>query len=196
VADAASVTGWVLSGGEGRRMGGQDKGLLPWQGHAMAWQVAQRLTPQVTTLSINANRHLDQYRAWPWTVTPDQPELPTHFGPLVGILTGLRHAQTPWLQLAPCDSPQLPTDLVTRLLTAALEANVDVAVPFTVDADQTERHHWTSALIRVSLADSLAQAVAQSRAQVRLWMTQQRWTSVCFARDDEFANINTPGDLA
>ncbi|HRH29555.1 MAG TPA: NTP transferase domain-containing protein, partial [Aquabacterium sp.] len=155
-----------------------------------------RLSPQVATLSINANRHLDQYCAWPWPVTPDQPELPTHFGPLVGILTGLRQAQTPWLQLAPCDSPQLPADLVARLLQAALEADADVAVPVTLDADQTERHHWTSALIRVSLVDSLAQAVAEERPQVRRWMTQQRWTGVCFARDGEFANINTPGDLA
>lgn len=162
----------------------------------MAWHVAQRLSPQVAALSINANRHLDQYRAWPWPVTPDLPELPAHFGPLVGILTGLRHAQTPWLQLVPCDSPQLPNDLVTRLLIAALDADADVAVPFTLDTDLTERHHWTSALIRVNLADSLSQAVAQERPQVRGWMTQHRWTSVCFARDGEFANINTPGDLA
>jgi molybdopterin-guanine dinucleotide biosynthesis protein A len=194
--DTPLVTGWVLSGGEGRRMGGQDKGLIPWQGHPMAWQVAQRLSPQVASLSINANRHLDQYRAWPWQVCPDQAELPTHFGPLVGILTGLRQARTPWLQLAPCDSPRLPTDLVARLLDAALTSGVDVAVPVTLDADQTERHHWTSALIRVTLADNLAQAVALGRPQVRGWMTQQHWTGVCFARDGEFANINTPGDLA
>lgn len=190
------VDAWLLSGGEGRRMGGQDKGLLHLRGQAMAWQVAQALSPQVRQLSINANRHLDQYRQWPWPVMPDDTDLPTRSGPLVGILTGLRHTSADWLQLAPCDSPLLPDDLVRQLHDAALAHGADIAVPWTRDdLSGDARHHWTTALLARRTLPSLEWAVRSGERRVHRWMTQQRWIGVCFAASAAFANINTPETL-
>lgn len=190
------IDAWLLSGGEGRRMGGQDKGLMRRHGQAMAWQVAQALTPQVRQLRINANRHLDTYGQWPWPVVPDDADLPRLSGPLIGILTGLRHTRCDWLQLAPCDSPDLPTDLVARLHAAALEHKAEIAVPLTRDDTTGEdRHHWTTALIARQTLPSLEQAVQEGERRVHRWMTQRRWIGVCFAPSAAFTNINTPETL-
>lgn len=178
-------------------MGGQDKGLLPWQGQPMAWRVAQSLAPQVRTVCVNANRHLDQYGQWPWPVVPDDADLPQAFGPLSGILTGLRHTLADWLQVVPCDTPMLPPNLVERLMAQALTQGVDIAVPMSSQVHaEAERHHWTAALIRRTLLPSLEQAVSAGHPRVRDWVTQARWTSVSFGQTDAFKNFNHPGDMA
>jgi molybdenum cofactor guanylyltransferase len=186
----------VLSGGQGSRMGGVDKGLMLWQGFPLAWQVASRLEPQVEQLQINANRHQRQYAAWPWCVRPDDPDLPQAFGPLVGMLTGLRQTRSQWLLTVPCDTPRIPPDLALRLLSQAQAAGADIAVPVTHEDGESPRHHWTCALIRRQLLPTLEAAVASGNARVRDWVTHQHWTGVSFRAADAFQNINHPGDLA
>lgn len=192
----AQIEGWVLSGGQGIRMGGLDKGLMPWQGQPLALQVASRLELQVTRLQVNANRHQSQYAAWPWAVRPDDTDLPQAFGPLAGMLTGLRHCQAEWLLTVPCDTPRIPADLAVRLLAQAQVAGADVAVPLTRAEGDEPRHHWTCALIRRQLLPTLEAAVARGDARVRDWITHQRWTGVSFEGTDAFQNFNRPGDLA
>jgi len=173
-------------------MGGINKGLQPWRGQPLVWHVARRLAPQVGTLTLNANRDIEAHTALGWPCQPDDPELPPHQGPIVGLLTGLRHARTPWLQLAPCDSPQLPADLVERLRRAALEAGADIAVPVTPDGDaRGPRHHWTTALVKTDLAAALHAALQTGERRMRGWMTQTHWIGVSFADPVAFLNINT-----
>jgi molybdopterin-guanine dinucleotide biosynthesis protein A len=192
----SQIEGWVLSGGLGSRMGGSDKGLMVWQGHPLAWHVASRLAPQVGQLQVNANRHHSQYAAWPWRVRPDDADLPQAFGPLAGMLTGLRHCQAEWLLTVSCDTPRIPTDLAVRLLTQAQVANADIAVPLTQFEGEEPRHHWTCALIRRQLLPTLEAAVTRGDARVRDWITHQRWTGVSFPEANAFQNFNQPGDLA
>jgi len=192
-----TIDGWVLSGGQGSRMGGVDKGLLPWQGLPLAWHVAQRLEPQVRQVQVNANRHMSQYAAWPRATRPDDADLPPAFGPLAGMLTGLRHCQGDWLLTVPCDTPKLPSDLAMRLLAQARLVRADIAVPVTLaEGEGSPRHHWTCALIRRELLPTLEEAVGRSQARVRHWITQQRWTGVSFEAADAFQNFNHLGDLA
>lgn len=192
----SQIEGWVLSGGQGSRMGGLDKGLLAWQGFALAWHVASRLEPQVGQLQVNANRHHSQYAAWPWSVRPDDADLPQAFGPLAGMLTGLRHCQAEWLLTVPCDTPRIPADLAVRLLAQAQVTGADIAVPLTQSEGDAHRHHWTCALIRRQLLPTLEAAVARGDARVRDWITHQHWTGVSFEGTDAFQNFNQPGDLA
>lgn len=193
------VNGWVLCGGESRRMGGQDKGLIDWQGHPLAWHVASTLALQVSQATLNANRHLDTYRNWPWPVCPDNPALPAQGGPMIGLLTGLQKASTHWLQLAPCDTPMLPSDLVKRLLAAAEQTRSTVVVPVTRhQGGGVLYHHWTAALVACHGMDDLAKAVERGERKLGQWMTRQRWAAVLF--DDThvagaFKNMNTPQDL-
>lgn len=173
-------------------MGGVNKGLQPWQGQPLVWHVARRLAPQVRTLTLNANRDIEAHEALGWPCRPDDADLPSNQGPIVGLLTGLRHAQAPWLQLAPCDSPRLPDDLVERLREAATAADADIAVPVTPDADaHGPRHHWSTALVRSRRVSDLHAALQSGERRMRGWMTQQRWIGVSFADPAAFLNINT-----
>jgi molybdopterin-guanine dinucleotide biosynthesis protein A len=136
----AGVTGLVLAGGRGRRLGGADKGLLALHGRPLVVHVRDRLSPQVQALLISANRHAADYAALGVPVLGDaaaglppaadgQPR-----GPLAGMLAGLRHAPTPWLACVPTDAPALPADLVQRLAQAAAQAGAHAALAVTPGA--------------------------------------------------------------
>ncbi|MDH4289863.1 MAG: molybdenum cofactor guanylyltransferase, partial [Aquincola sp.] len=105
----ADITGLVLAGGRGSRMGGVDKGLQNHRGLPLAMQALLRLQPQVGHLMVNANRNLGAYEAFGAPVWPDPIE--GYAGPLVGFLAGLEHCETPWLVTVPCDTPDFPTEL-------------------------------------------------------------------------------------
>jgi molybdopterin-guanine dinucleotide biosynthesis protein A len=190
----------LLAGGEGRRMGGRDKGLVDWQGQPLALHVLHRLAPQGHSLMISANRHADAYAAlarqahaqsdMPAQVFADDPDLPPRSGPMAGMLSALRRLDGDWLQFVPCDSPRLPHDLAARLLDAATRAQADIAVPQTEDGPDAPRPHWVCALIHRNTLPSLLSAFAQGERKVSRWVCAQRWTSVFFDDQDAFTNIN------
>ena len=123
------VSGIVLAGGRGSRMGGVDKGLQPLRGMPMvAWAIA-RLKPQVDEIVINANQNLELYAAFGFRVVPD--EIGGFAGPLAGLHAGLSAATHPLAATVPCDSPFLPADLVSRLKNALKEKDLAVARPAT-----------------------------------------------------------------
>ncbi len=192
----------LLAGGEGRRMGGQDKGLVHWCGAPMAQAVLQRMAPQASSVCISANRNAQAYaELWhagvaapPDAEAPvwaDAPDLPPRSGPLAGMLTALRQMQGEWMQFVPCDSPRLPTDLIARLLDAALAADADIVVPQTLDEPDTPRQHWVCALAHRRALPSLEAQFAQGERKVSRWMGTRPWRSVFFEDADAFANINT-----
>src|SRR5947209_14549865 len=119
------ITGLVLAGGRGSRMGGVDKGLQPHRGMPLAMQALLRLAPQVGALMINANRNLGAYESMGVPVWPDA--LPDYAGPLAGFLAGLERCETPYLVTVPCDSPLFPPDLVERLLAALERDDAEIA---------------------------------------------------------------------
>ena len=114
-----NITGLVLAGGRGSRMGGVDKGLQNYRGMALALHALLRLQPQVGTVMINANRNLGAYEAMGVPVWPDA--MPDYPGPLAGLLTGLERCETPYLVSVPCDTPNFPLDLVARLSAALVQ---------------------------------------------------------------------------
>ncbi len=125
--DPRHITGLVLAGGQGMRMGGIDKGLqpLPGSGRPLALHALERLAPQVGEVMLSANRHLAEYRAWGAPVWPD---VLAGRGPLGGLHAGLSRARTPWVAMVPCDAPRFPIDLVARLAAAASATGAPAAV--------------------------------------------------------------------
>jgi molybdopterin molybdotransferase len=103
--NTASISGLVLAGGRGTRMGSVDKGLQPFGGATMVAHVLERLRPQVASVAINANQNLDAYQAFGVPVWPD--DTPGYAGPLAGLEAGLRRCGTGYLLAVPCDSPFL-----------------------------------------------------------------------------------------
>jgi molybdopterin-guanine dinucleotide biosynthesis protein A len=195
------ITGLVLAGGRGARMGGVDKGLQVFHGLPLAQHALQRLRPQVGALMVNANRNLEQYRALGAPVWPDS--LADYAGPLAGFLTGLQHCQTPYLVTVPCDSPLFPLDLVARLAAALAAAQADVAMVSALEADAQgnvqARAQPVFCLLRSSLKDSLLAFTQQGGRKIDTWTAQHRTVLVPFdaPQDDPaaFFNANTLAEL-
>ncbi|MEX8504840.1 molybdenum cofactor guanylyltransferase MobA [Leptothrix ochracea] len=188
-----NITGLVLAGGEGRRMGGVDKGLQLWHGQPLAQRACQRLQPQVGSLLISANRHLDVYGAWGWPVIVDERvDGRLDFqGPLAGLLAGLRHAQTPWLVSVPCDVPLFPTDLVAHLAQHASPHTPDTVIM----ARSPERIHPVFCLLPTALAQDLQNFLDRGERQVQRWMRRHATIEVGFEPPDCFRNLNVCDDL-
>lgn len=184
------VTGCILAGGQGRRFGGVDKGLLMLDRRALVEHTAARLGPQVDELVINANRNLERYRALGATVLSDA--VADYAGPLAGCLAALRHATTTHVMIVPCDSPFIPRDLVARLLQARASRIPEIRVVRCNDRVQP-----VFALIETALAPSLAAYLAAGERKIDRWFAQHRLLEVEFEADAAaFMNVNSPTDLA
>ena len=189
----AEITGIVLAGGRGSRMGGVDKGLQDHRGVPLALHALRRLLPQVGVAMISANRHLDAYRAFGVPVWPDA--LPDHPGPLAGFLAGLEHCNTPWLLTVPCDTPDWPADLVERLTEAAVRADAEIALPTVREADGRWRRQPAFCLLHGTLRDSLADYLHEGGRKIGDWATRHRSIEVPFPDARAFHNLNTLAEL-
>ncbi len=193
----AQITGVVLAGGRGARMGGVDKGLQLFDGIAMALHALRRLQPQVGASMLNANRHLDQYQAFGVPVHADA--LPDYAGPLAGFITALQHCTTAYLVTVPCDSPLFPTDLVARLAQALTRANADIAMASARERNDQGTLEWRSqpvfCLLPVRLLTSLNAYVAGGGRKIDAWTAQHTTVLVPFDAPRAFANANTPEQL-
>ncbi|HRO35901.1 molybdenum cofactor guanylyltransferase MobA [Thauera sp.] len=184
------ITGVLLAGGQGSRMGGVDKGLVELAGQPMAAHALARLAPQVDELIINANQNLAAWEAFGHPVFGD--DIGAFAGPLAGLHAALVRARHPLVVTAPCDSPFLPADLVERLA-AALHANdAQLAVAKTFD-----QPHPVFCLCRRDLAAHLGAFLASGGRKIDRWYGSLNVVEVGF--DDEeaaFRNINTRDELA
>jgi molybdopterin-guanine dinucleotide biosynthesis protein A len=183
------VTGLVLAGGQGRRMGGVDKGLQVLSGKPMIAHVLARLGPQVDEILINANRNVTEYMALGHAVIPDA--IGGYAGPLAGLHVGLTHAAHPLVATVPCDSPFLPHDLVARLSSALSDNAADIAVARTF-----EQPHPVFALVRRSVLPHLTQFLQEGGRKIDAWYATLQAIEVAFDdQADAFRNINTADEL-
>ncbi len=186
--DSADVTGAILAGGEGRRLGGRDKGLVPLAGQPLISHVCASLEGQVGKILVCANRNLAQYAAF---ATPCSDRKPGFHGPLAGIDSALADCTTPWLLTVPVDCPQPPADLARRLYFAASAADTRAAV-----AHDGSRRQPLFAVYRCELAASAGLALA---GDWPVW----RWQDECGAVEVDFSdvplaflNLNTDQDFS
>ena len=191
------VTGLVLAGGRGSRMGGTDKGLQNFRGIPLALHALLRLQPQVGEVLINANRNLSAYESFGAAVWPDA--LPDFAGPLAGFLAGLEQCHTPWLVTVPCDTPLFPQDLVLRLAAAAELQHAEIAMASGPEEDGTVRTQPVFCLLRRELMESLVRFTQGGGRKIDAWTAQHRTVLVPFDQpgDDPraFRNANTLAEL-
>ncbi len=188
------ITGLILAGGQGRRMGGQDKGLMLASGRPLVHWTLERIRPQVANVGISANRHLSDYQRLNIPVWPDT--TPDFDGPLAGIATGLAHCRTPYLAVVPCDAPCFPVDLVFRLAQGLAQAQAQAAVVCTPDKHaNAQSMQPVFCLLHHSLRSSLQTFLAKGGRGVGQWMRQQALALVPFEDDQDFVGANTPQEL-
>jgi molybdopterin-guanine dinucleotide biosynthesis protein A len=186
------ITGLILAGGRGTRMGHVDKGLQNFRGAPMALHVMLRLQPQVGELMINANQNLAPYESFGVPVWPD--EMQGYAGPLAGMQTGLIHCTTEYMVTAPCDSPFLPTDLVARLADRLVDAGADLAVAVT-GAGAARQVHPVFCLMKTSLLQHLSEYLRDGGRKIDAWYASLNTVEVDFADEAAFRNINTIAEL-
>jgi len=188
--DTPRITGLILAGGQGRRMGGVDKGLQRLRGKPMIAWVLERLAPQVTEVIINANQNQAEYARLGCRVIGD--EIGGFAGPLAGLHAGLKANVHPFLMTVPCDSPFLPLDLAMRLHAALIANHADLAVAKTGD-----QPHPVFSLVRESLAGHLTAFLRGGGRKIDAWYASLKVVEVSFDdQPDAFSNINTPEELA
>ena len=187
------ITGLILAGGRGSRMGGVDKGLQNFQGAPLALHALMRLAPQVGAVMLNANRNLSAYEALEVPVVPDT--TPDFAGPLAGMLTGLENCETPWMVTVPCDSPLFPLDLVERLAQAAVQAGAELAMATAPEADGQRRPQPVFCLMHIDCLDSLVTFLNGGGRKIDQWTATRRSVMVDFDDAREFRNANTLEEL-
>ena len=190
--DPNDITGLILAGGRGSRMGGVDKGLQTHHGVPLALHALLRLSPQVGQVLINANRNLGAYEAMGASVWPDA--LPDYAGPLAGFLAGLEHCETPYMVTVPCDSPLFPLDLVERLAHALDVEDAEIAMAATREGN-TLQVQPVFCLMKTSLMESLIRFTQGGQRKIDRWTAQHRCVEVPFDDPLAFANANTPAEL-
>jgi molybdopterin-guanine dinucleotide biosynthesis protein A len=184
------ITGVVLAGGQGSRMGGVDKGLQPFRGRPMVAHAIERLRPQVDELLVNANRNPEAYAGFGHAVISD--EIEGFAGPLAGFERGLAHAKGRLVVTVPCDSPFLPPDLVARLRAGLETDEADIAVARTGD-----QAHPVFCLMRREVHASLQRFLSSGQRKIDRWYAELRVAEVAFDDEaDAFLNINTREELA
>jgi molybdenum cofactor guanylyltransferase len=195
------ITGLILAGGRGSRMGGVDKGLQNFNGIPLALHTLMRLGPQVESVMVNANRNLSAYESFGAAVWPDASA--DFAGPLSGFLVGLERAETPYVLTVPCDTPRLPLDLAQRLADALIRADADIAMAAAPEAQadgRTEiRTQPVFCLLKIELSESLVKFTHAGGRKIDAWTAQHTTVVVPFdaPTDDPlaFANVNTLSEL-
>ncbi len=187
---AAAITGCILAGGIGRRLGGIDKGLVSLAGRPLIAHVIERFAPQVGHLMLSVNRNHDIYRQYCPRLVNDT--VSDAAGPLAGIAAALQAVDTAWLAIVPCDCPFLPVTLVASLRDALASHDAEIAVARTADGLQP-----VFAVIASRLAPSLLDFLANGDRKTDAWYARHKLVEVdCESERSGFMNINTPADLA
>ena len=199
------VTGVILAGGRGSRMGGVDKGLQNFRGMPMAMYTMLRLAPQVGEVMINANRNLAAYESFGVPVWPDS--ISDYAGPLAGFLTALEHCETDYLLTVPCDTPLFPQDLAARLGEALEREDAEIAMAAAREEDPGSesgagsqmRPQPVFSLMKRELMESLVRFTHGGGRKIDAWTAQHRTVLVPFDREGDdpsaFFNANTLAEL-
>jgi molybdopterin-guanine dinucleotide biosynthesis protein A len=196
-----SITGLILAGGRGARMGGVDKGLQNFNGTPLTLHTLMRLQMQdavtVSEMMIIANRNLSAYESFGVQVWPDSTD--NFAGPLAGFLTGLERCETDLLLTVPCDSPLFPLNLTQRLLDTLIAEDAEIAVAAAKEEDGSVRAQPVFCLMRVSLLESLVRFMQSGGRKIDAWTAQHKTVLVPFDTDDvdprAFFNANTLEEL-
>ena len=182
------ITAVILAGGKARRMNGEDKGLITLRGRAMIDYIIAALRPQAGTVIINANRNRQQYGSFGLPVIADI--LDDYLGPLVGMATGMRNSETPYIVTTPCDSPFIPDTLVETLYHALADKQAEISV-----AHDGVRMQPVFALLRRHLLDSMIAYLRSGESKIDTWYATHRTALADFSDDTSmFLNVNTPED--
>lgn len=178
-----------MAGGRASRMEGIDKGLIVINGKLLVEHCIAKLQPQVGQVFISANRNIEQYGQYGFSVLEDN--FGEFEGPLAGLLRALENSKNTLVLVVPCDAPLLPSDLANRLLELYIEGETLAVIPH----DGT-RLQALFGLYSPETISSLTEYLASGQRKVETWVSSLPHIVVDFSNEHEkFMNINTESDL-
>jgi len=184
-----SITGVILAGGQGRRMGGIDKGLVEFLGKPLISHIIQRLSPQVSEILISANREIETYSALGHPVVTDAVQ--GFAGPLAGLHKGMMEARYPYVLTVPCDTPLISMSLAGRLMQGLTNCDADVAV-----AKTGMQPHPVFCLCRRTLLPHLEDYLQRGQRKFEDWYSSLDSVEILFNDQPQaFTNVNTREEL-
>ncbi len=190
ILNRGNITGVVLAGGRARRMGGEDKGLIPFRGKPLVAYALDALDAVVGQIFVNANRNHAAYARFGYPVIADRTD--SFDGPLAGLLRAMQAAETPYVLTVPCDAPLVTGELLARLCTVLRETEAELSA-----AHDGERLHPVFLLAERRLAADLEAYLVRGERKVEAWLHRHKLALADFSDHPElFANINTPAELA
>jgi molybdenum cofactor guanylyltransferase len=188
--EPAKITGVVLAGGQGRRMGGSDKGLLRFHGRPLVAYALDALVPFCDEVLISANRNRESYEGFGYPVVADANA--AYEGPLAGLLSAMRQARNDYVLTLPCDSPLVASELLTRLHEALRSRYAEIAT-----ASDGNRTQAVFLLAERRLLSSLEEYLAGGGRKVETWLKRHKLAVVdCGDHPEWFENVNTSDELA
>jgi molybdenum cofactor guanylyltransferase len=187
------ITGLILAGGRAQRMGGVDKGLIPFLGQPLIATTISRLQNQVGSILINANRNITKYATYGYPVIPDK--TPDFSGPLAGFSVGLEACKTPYLLTSPCDSPLLPLDLGIQLGNELERGDFQLVYASSKEYDNKVWAQPVFCFMRTDLLNSLQSFLYKGDLKIDRWFKELYSSTVVFENAQAFTNVNTPEEL-
>ena len=188
IANSLKISGCILAGGQGTRLGGIDKGLVKFGTSTLIEHAINRLSPQVESLIVNANRNTEKYNELGFSVVRDSNT--TFDGPLRGFYAGLVHSDSDYVAFAPCDCPFFPLDLVQQLAKSLINSRVQISM-----AVAGGRPQPVFAIVSTDLQNSLIKFLENGGRKIRHWVESENYATVSFSDSMAFDNINTADDL-
>jgi len=179
----------ILAGGRGSRLGGQDKGLLEWQGKPFIEHILQSIAPVAKNIMINANRNAEVYQQYGYPVISD--DIDDYAGPLAGMLAALRSAKTEYVMTVPCDAPSTTPAMIDQFCDVHEKQHQKLYVAGTDDGLQP-----VYAMIHTSLIENLAQYLADGHRKTQGWLKDNDAVVIHFDQQvTSFLNINTEDEF-
>lgn len=179
------ITVAILAGGQGRRFGGQDKGLVSVSGRPLVEHILQQINAETANVVINANRNQARYRQYGYPVIEDT--MPDYQGPLAGFASVMTHIGTEFILTLPCDAPMVPDRYVSRMLQRQQETGAEIVV-----ASDGTRLQPVHALIANRLLPSLLAFLARGERKIDRWYAEHTMATLDFSDTPEvFHNLNT-----
>lgn len=176
----------ILAGGQGRRVGYQQKGLLPHKGKPVIETLLEKLTPQVNNIWISVNGDMSVYKRYTEKLFTDNHS--GFLGPLAGMHAAWDYLTTDWALFVPCDNPSLPSNYVEQMLKAHSQNPAPLVV-----AHDGNRMQPLYLLMHRTMSSSLEKAIEKNHLSVNRWVKENEFSQADFseANDNLFKNMNT-----
>ncbi len=183
--DLKKISCIILAGGEGKRVGGVDKGLLKYKNKALIEYVIDAVKPQVDELIISANRNIEQYKQYANKVISDESE--KYLGPLAGINAALPHCVHDWVLIVPCDTPFLPNNIIDVFLSKQRRTNLYIA--------ESNKKLQPVMLMHKTLHNSISHSLNNKQLRLMYWAKAQQPVIINFQNKIAFKSFNNNDDF-